>query len=492
MSSYSSEKFFRDWRFSIGKDFVDGAGKPFVYADKGLKEWGDEDSSVTGAPYGKGAGTNAAAISDDGQTIAVAIDQEINVYSVTDSKQTFTLQGHLTAVSSIAFVPGHPKLLVSYSADDMRQVERIDSQIIFWDLKHQAPNKFARPEIIERLSRNAANTIVADMKQIMSDVHVDASEQKELAKTLVRPIRQFVLPKGVAENVKLHGRLLAHFGTYTFNRSGSLMLYLPGESPASNGHDDWEVRVYSLDRHEDALTLKGHYDMVVWTGFNPDETLIGTVSWDTTMRIWNVKDGTQKYEFTTKGQNWTAEFSPNGKYFAGTSGDGILHLYDLEDGTERMNLQASRGWCRTLSWHPSSQLIAMGYSGWGTFMLVDVDKQEVIQHRKLDNAAMKLPKDPNFRDIGGAFLEVTRVAFVDDGRKIAFITAGDGSAEVYDLEQACKWRFARAGTMSSRDTEVNSRGGFAMLIHEDKKDKKVVLATLDEDVVRFWHVPMIS
>jgi WD40 repeat protein len=70
----------------------------------------------------------------------------------------------------------------------------------------------------------------------------------------------------------------------------------------------------------------------MWTGFSPGETMIATVAWDQTIRIWDARCGHQKYKSDTNGQNWTWGFSPDAKRFAGTCGDGTFYVYSLDAG----------------------------------------------------------------------------------------------------------------------------------------------------------------
>lgn len=110
------------------------------------------------------------------------------------------------------------------------------------------------------------------------------------------------------------------------------MIYMPGKPPRSNDADRWDVKINSMATHEDVLALIRHTDAVMWTGYNPDETMTATVAWDQTTRIWDARCGHQKYKFDTNGQNWTGGFSSGSKRFAGTCGDGTFYVYSLDDG----------------------------------------------------------------------------------------------------------------------------------------------------------------
>ena len=107
-----------------------------------------------------------------------------------------------------------------------------------------------------------------------------------------------------------------------------------------------------MSTHEDILTLTGHTDGPMWAGYSPNESMIGTVAWDQSMRIWDAVSGHQKYKFDTSGQNWTGGFSPDSQRFAGTCGDDSLYVHSMGDGSMLVHhKQVTRSsWMRALSW----------------------------------------------------------------------------------------------------------------------------------------------
>jgi hypothetical protein len=48
-----------------------------------------------------------------------------------------------------------------------------------------------------------------------------------------------------------------------------------------------------------------------------------------------------------------------------------------------------------------------------------------------------------YKSMMKSYLECYGVKFLDGGRKVVVLTAGDGGIETYDLEKWEKWRFAR-------------------------------------------------
>jgi hypothetical protein len=77
----------------------------------------------------------------------------------------------------------------------------------------------------------------------------------------------------------------------------------------------------------------------------------------------------------------------------------------------------------------------------GRFILYDVEKGKVLQERILSLDACKVA--PEYKSMMESYLGCYGVKFVDGGRKVVVLTAGDGGIETYDLEKREKRRSAR-------------------------------------------------
>jgi WD40 repeat protein len=511
MPTYSSEQFYKDWRYSVEKDFTNPSGKPVKYAHGGLRTWGSEHYRI---PFTKRPAR--ASVNCDGSLIAIAVEDDIYIHDTVDFSQVIICKGHVSNIDAVAFQPGNPKVLASSAQNDYAGSPPADPTIILWDLDEQQVYPMMEPSTILSIANQATETVVKSLLHAQPRLELSTAEEKSLTSAIEPVISRIVRTHSVANQRSLYGRLQKSFQSEVFGPSGAYLIYLPGRRPRSNGSDVWDVQIYSMSTHKDIFTLTGHTDALMWTGYSPDESMIGTVAWDKTMRIWDSANGQQKYKFDTTGQNWTGGFSPDSKKFAGTCGDGSFYIYSLSDGAMLVHHRADSrsSWMRALSWLPDSKIVAVGEghgSVAGRFFLYDVERKEVTQERILSTEAC--PVTPEIRRFMGSYLECKTIRSVDGGRKVVVLTSGDGGIETYDLESWEKWRFAKPGVdpefregikgggkMTEEEMDKGQQkkieenvlvhGAYSMTVWEDQARAKVWLASMDGDAVRIWHVPM--
>ncbi|KIK45765.1 hypothetical protein CY34DRAFT_801233, partial [Suillus luteus UH-Slu-Lm8-n1] len=79
-------------------------------------------------------------------------------------------------------------------------------------------------------------------------------------------------------------------------------------------------------------TMQGHTKEVRGVVHLPGERQIITCSWDGSLRLWDLENGTQIGKKWRDGNDalWSMALSPNGKIIATGSGSGDLTLWDVE------------------------------------------------------------------------------------------------------------------------------------------------------------------
>ena len=90
MSSYSSNEFRRDWIYAIDKDFHAHDGTtPATWAAGQPAEWGHEHAKIS-LPSEPGA----ASLNADASLLAIALEHDIHLYSISDLSLYQVLKGH--------------------------------------------------------------------------------------------------------------------------------------------------------------------------------------------------------------------------------------------------------------------------------------------------------------------------------------------------------------------------------------------------------------
>jgi WD40 repeat protein len=105
------------------------------------------------------------------------------------------------------------------------------------------------------------------------------------------------------------------------------------------------VVIFSVSTRSEKFRLEDHKDAIMWVRASPDGTLLATSSWDSTVKIWDLQDGSLVRELKgTKGQSWTGSwrapmascllFAMEIRLFGfGISFKARQYMFSVKDGT---------------------------------------------------------------------------------------------------------------------------------------------------------------
>ncbi|KAF7623224.1 hypothetical protein AFLA_010528 [Aspergillus flavus NRRL3357] len=234
------------------------------------------------------------------------------------------------------------------------------------------------------------------------------------------------------------------------------MVYVTQNNTAQNEMRDAEtlpcVNIRNIEAKENRYRLLGHTDTIMWVATSPNSTLVASISWDGTARIWDADDG-----------DCLQVLGPFGGQMCPKA---VVYVYDIEKAEEVLHFEGCEHWARSLDWSPDGKLLAVGASDSSVRVLDPYTGEEKIGWRlKFDNRLMR------------RFAGIQGVKFIDAGRKLMFRSTV-GFTEVYDL-QLTKQQFARGPECQLE------RGSTSKPIYT--ADSSLPVVSDADGAVRFWR-----
>jgi WD40 repeat protein len=219
----------------------------------------------------------------------------------------------------------------------------------------------------------------------------------------------------------------------------------------------------------------------MWVGASPDGRLLATSSWDRTVKIWDLQDGSLVNTLEgTEGQNWSGSWSPDGRLVAVGSGDRTVRVWEALSGNvvqvpgEEGDMFS--GWVRGLGFDPSGGQSLVASSWGGTVRVFDVGSGECTNLYQIDLAA----SSPFPRWASASFTEIYTLKYAPSpGGRFAFKPT-DGRLVVYDIGKNEMWEFIQDKEGSDR---VFGSGTFVFT-----KDGRRVYSADGDGAVRIWDL----
>ncbi|GHP00256.1 hypothetical protein KSF_103030 [Reticulibacter mediterranei] len=127
----------------------------------------------------------------------------------------------------------------------------------------------------------------------------------------------------------------------------------------------WRGEVRIWERKQEVgqslrLAWQAHSATVPTLAFSPDGCQLASVSWDNTVKLWEVTSGRLLWTgWHTGGINWVA-FSPDGRLLASCGNDILIKFWDPQSGTNVQTLSGQDGMVCSLAWSPDGKMLASG------------------------------------------------------------------------------------------------------------------------------------
>jgi WD40 repeat protein len=161
-------------------------------------------------------------------------------------------------------------------------------------------------------------------------------------------------------------------GFYVYDaRSLALLRFIPnaewvrsvafspdGASLVSASYDT-TIKLWRVSDGTLLQTLRGHSDRVRSVAFSPDGLTLVSASDDDTVRFWRVSDGTALRTIGTETAGVrSVALSPDGRWLAAGTKDGTVNIRHMPDGTLARALKGHTAWVRGVAFSPDSTLLA--------------------------------------------------------------------------------------------------------------------------------------
>jgi len=111
-----------------------------------------------------------------------------------------------------------------------------------------------------------------------------------------------------------------------------LNTFYPASDLLVGGFSNGSVEIWSLANPEQPLvSLSGHKNVVLWVNFNPDGSLLATASLDGTAKVWEVSSGRELFTLAGHQAHVSAVlFNPDGSSLATGSADGTARIWNAQ------------------------------------------------------------------------------------------------------------------------------------------------------------------
>jgi WD40 repeat protein/transcriptional regulator with XRE-family HTH domain len=187
------------------------------------------------------------------------------------------------------------------------------------------------------------------------------------------------------------------------------------------------ARVWRVDGKMLNMAWQAHTAAVQALAFSPNEQTLATGSWDGTIKLWNLENGTLsggQVSLLWLGHHTSSihrlVFTPDGRTLASGGDDAAIRLWDVSTGKHLQTLSCQSSAVYALAWSPDGGLLASG-SFDGNIRLWEVQGRHVAQSGTATHLLI------------GHSGPVWSVAFAPDGRTLAS-GSFDRTIKLWDVE----------------------------------------------------------
>ncbi|MGM0455082.1 MAG: AAA family ATPase [Cyanobacteriota bacterium] len=219
---------------------------------------------------------------------------------------------------------------------------------------------------------------------------------------------------------------------------------------------DGTLKLWDVETGEEIHSFNGHSDRVVNANFNQDGTQIVSASWDETVKSWDVETGEEIHSFNGHSDRVvSAEFNQDGTQVVSASWDETVKLWDVKTGEEIHSFNGHSDRVVSAEFNQDGTQVVSA-SGDGTAKLWDVETGELLH------------------SFDGHLSRVNSARFNNDGTRVVS-TSWDQTLKLWDTETG---------------EELHSFDGHGSGVNSAKfnRDNTQVISTSNNGITKFWNV----
>ncbi|MEP6756210.1 MAG: hypothetical protein ABJA67_11970 [Chthonomonadales bacterium] len=330
--------------------FVDGRKTPRMPVGGSLKpaeiallaKWIDEGAKSDGEPTAGGskalfvkpkegmlAPISSLCWSGDGKRLFVGDYQEVRVVNPMDGTTIQALTGCADAVRSVAISPNGQMLAAAGGLPGQ------SGQVVIWNVADLKP--------IKTLEGHTDNIL---------GMAFSADNLRIATTSYDKTVRIWDIASAKS-TVELKDHADAVFGA-TYAAKGKYLVTVSA---------DRSVRVWDGITAKRLYSLAGTQEPIMSVSANPTADIIATGGAERVVRLWNLRAETGDNFRTFSGVPDTitdVSYSPDGKWIAGTCGNGQCFIWDASNGGLKQTISASKQPLLSVRFAPNSETVAIG------------------------------------------------------------------------------------------------------------------------------------
>jgi mono/diheme cytochrome c family protein len=344
---------------------------------------------------------------------------------------------------------------------DELSVEEIGAIKAWIDAGAKGPSGAAMPKVEE--AKPEANARLPEIKPIVP-AKAAISSLAFIPDGSLLAIGRYKVVELTGADGKSIARLEGHANQVrglSFSPDGKL-LAASGGNPGQFG----EIKLWSVDKRREVLSIRGHLDNIFAVAFSPDGKTLASCSYDRMVKLWDAATGKEIRNLKDHTDAvFAVAFSPDGKLLASASADRTIKIWNVATGERLYTLGDGLDAMNTVAFHPSGKLLT-GAGADRVIRIWEVNEREGKQLRSLIA----------HEDV------INQVIFSPDGKTLVS-TGADRIIKLWDamasqltelkmLERQPDWAFVMAYTTDGKKLAVGRYDG-SLAIYDLTKEKGV-------------------